>query len=452
MNEPQLHYHSIDKLAPNPRNACVHSPSQIRKIADCINRFGFNSTVKIDGNNMILAGHGRVEAAKLLGLDTVPTLRLNHLSKSEARAYALADNRLAELAGLDKEILAIEFKELMELELDFDLTITGYEIPEIDFTIQSLESKQAKEEGQLHIDTTEPVVSRLGDHWILGEHSILNGDARQMDSYAQLVGSDKAQIIVTDPPFNLSINGHVSGKGMTKHEEFIMASGEMSDEDFFAFLKHVFSLLVQFSINGSLHYVFMDWRHIGGTLHVGERVYTSLKNMCVWNKSNGGMGSFYRSKHELVPIFKNGDAPHVNNVELGRHGRYRTNVWDYAGVNTFKDGRQEELQMHPTVKPVAMIADAILDASHRGHIVLDPFCGSGSTILAAEQTGRRARCLELSPRYVDVSVRRWQEATGQGATLAENGKSFDEMSLERANEPSSMPTARGDKEASHGKA
>jgi len=234
-------------------------------------------------------------------------------------------------------------------------------------------------------------------------------------------------MVFTDPPYNVPVNGHICGLGKVQHEEFIMASGEMSEADFTDFLTRVAMNLAAFSVDGSIHYICMDWRHIVELSAAGRSAYSELKNLVVWNKDNGGMGAFYRSKHEFVFVFKNGTAAHINNFSLGQHGRYRTNVWDYAGVNTLKADRDEELAMHPTVKPVEMVADAIRDCSRRGGVILDAFSGSGTTIMAAEQTGRRARAIELDPRYVDVAVRRWQKATGGTATLAGSGTTFDDL-------------------------
>ena len=253
------------------------------------------------------------------------------------------------------------------------------------------------------------------------------GDATDPEVYRILLNGEKAQMVFTDPPYNVPVNGHICGLGKVQHGEFVMASGEMSEEEFVRFLTDVTANLAAFSCDGSIHYVCMDWRHLGELLAAGRASYSELKNLVVWNKDNGGMGAFYRSKHELVFVFKNGSGPHINNFELGQHGRYRTNVWDYAGVNSLKSERAEELAMHPTVKPVAMVADAMRDCSRRGGIVLDAFSGSGTTIMAAEQTGRRGRAIELDPRYVDVAIRRWQKVTGGKAVKVSSGVSFDDL-------------------------
>lgn len=408
----------INTLKPYSNNARTHSPKQIKQIADSIKTFGFNNPVLIDKHNTIIAGHGRVLAAQELKLNTVPTLCLDHLTEAQKKAYILADNRIAEQAGWDKDILAIELQNLIVGELDFDVTITGFSMPEIDILLD-VEAPDADDDLPEENVSSKPV-TQLGDVWQLGKHRILCGDALQIESYQKLMGEEKAQMIFTDPPYNVPVQGHICGNGKVKHEEFAMASGEMSQSQFTQFLQQNFTLLAEYSLDGAIHFICMDWRHMGELLSAGHAIYSELKNVCVWNKNNGGMGSLYRSKHEMVFVFKHGKAAHINNVELGSHGRYRTNVWDYAGVC----GKTDELAMHPTVKPVAMIADALLDCSHRGDIILDAFGGSGSTLIAAERVGRKARLLELNPKYVDVTIRRWQERTGEDAIHIPSGRTF----------------------------
>lgn len=424
----QIELMAVKNLRPYARNSRTHSQKQIRQIARSIERFGFCNPVLVDDQLQIIAGHGRVEAAKLLKKEVVPVVRLSHLSEAEKRAYVLADNRLAEKAGWDREILAIELQALVDE--GFEIEQTGFEMAEVDLILE--EAQEAAPASQSAEDqVTLPAegalaCSRLDDLWCLGNHRLLCADARESAAYQTLMQGEKAELVFTDPPYNVEIDGHVSGLGKVKHREFEMASGEMTRSEFTNFLTAVFTQLVANSTNGSIHGIFMDWRHMEEMLVAG-RVYSEMKNLCVWNKTNAGMGSFYRSKHELIFMFKNGTAAHINNFELGQHGRYRTNVWDYAGVNTFKEGRLEELVMHPTVKPVALIADAMKDCSHRRGLVLDPFLGSGTTLIAAERTGRRARTIEIDPLYVDVAVRRWQAYTGKDATLSATGETFDEV-------------------------
>jgi len=420
---------SIDALRPNPRNARTHTRRQIKKIAASIDRFGFVNPVLIDADGGIIAGHGRVEAARQLGLTSVPALRVEHLSEADKRAYILADNRLAEDAGWDEEMLAIELQGLIDLDVSIELT--GFELSEVDQIIEKQGRGQASPQDPvdelLSVQTDIPAVTQPGDLWELGSHRLLCADATKTGSYETLLDGDLASLIFTDPPYNVPIAGHVSGLGKAKHREFAMASGEMSRGDFTAFLETVFGHMAEHSTDGSIHFVCMDWRHIGETLAAGEATYAELKNLCVWAKTNGGMGSFYRSRHELVFVFKNGTAPHINTFELGQTGRYRTNVWEYPGVNSFGSDRDDALEMHPTVKPVALVADALKDCSKRRQIVLDPFGGSGTTLIAAEQTGRRARLLELDPHYCDTILRRWQKLTGKHAQHAASGKRFDTL-------------------------
>lgn len=419
-------------LKPYAGNARTHSPKQIRQIAESIRKFGFNNPVLVDDENQIIAGHGRVEAAKFLELKTVPAMRLSHLSDAETRAYILADNRLAEKAGWDSEMLAIELQGL--IDLGFDVSLTGFEPAEVDIIIDDIAGEGQQPEDSLPEETDSPPISRPGDMWVLGKHVLVCGDATDPAAYKHLMGNEKADFVFTDPPYNVVIDGHVSGLGRIKHREFAMASGEMSQSEFTTFLSRTYALLCQHTVDGSIHQICMDWRHMREMLQAGYDNYSELKNVCIWNKTNAGMGSFYRSKHEMIFVWKNGSSAHINNFELGQHGRYRTNVWDYDGVNTMKAGRMDELAMHPTVKPVAMVADAIRDCSKRGSIVLDPFCGSGTILIAAEKTGRKVRTIELDPRYVDGAIRRWEKYTGKTAVLAPLDEPFDEVCEARLRE------------------
>lgn len=423
----------IAELSQNPRNARTHSHRQIRQIADSIEAFGFNNPVLIDEEGVIIAGHGRVAAAKLLGLDEVPTVCLSHMSEAEKRAYVIADNKLAEKAGWDREILAIEFETLYELAPELDLTLTGFEIAEIDLLFQGDDEEQkldALDEVPPQ-DPDAPVVARVGDLWQLGSHRVLCADATDEAAYHRLLEGEPAQMVFTDPPYNVPIAGHVSGLGRVRHAEFPMATGEMTEDEFADFLRSVLARAAHHSSDGAIVFVCMDWRHIWELLAAGRSVGLTLKNLCVWAKTNAGMGSFYRSQHEFIAVFKIGTAPHINSFELGQHGRRRTNVWTYPGVNTFGRGRDAALAMHPTVKPVALVADAIRDCSKRNGLILDPFLGSGTTVIAAELSGRRAYGMELDPRYVDVLIARWQRMTGQAAILAATGHTFAQMAMER---------------------
>lgn len=425
-----------DKLRPWAANARTHSKKQLRQIADSIRTFGFTNPVLIDEERRILAGHGRAEAARMLGLNSVPCRRIEQMTPEQKRAYVIADNKLALNANWDEEMLATELQGLLNADLDFDIGVLGFSIPEIDGLIEDL----APEDDDNPVDDDLPeiadgfAVTRLGDVWQLGPHRLICGDALEPATYKALLGCERAQMVFTDPPYNVPIDGHVGGSGAIRHREFIMASGEMTPAAFTSFLETAFHNMTTVSNDGAIHFVCMDWRHMQEILAAGKAAYTELKNLIIWSKDNGGMGTFYRSRHELVFAFKHGNGPHINSFELGQHGRYRTNVWEYRGVNTLKAGRMDELGMHPTVKPVAMIADAIKDVSGRGDIVLDPFGGSGSTLIAAHRTGRRARLIELDPLYVDCIIRRWQTYACDDGVLVATGEPFDAVAETRATE------------------
>jgi DNA modification methylase len=425
-------YQDVGTLKPRTTNPRTHSKKQIAQIASAIRRFGFTNPVLVDDANGIIAGHGRVEAAKAAGLDQVPTVRLSAMSEAEIRAYVIADNRLAENAGWDRALLGLELQYLTDLDIDFDVTVTGFELPEIDLLIGELSlADNDNDAADAIVEVAAgPAITRPGDVWQIGHHRLICGDSTKAETYQQLLGDARAQMVFTDPPYNVPISGHVGGLGAIQHREFAMASGEMSQVEFTAFLQSVFSHLATYSVDGAIHFQCMDWRHCPEVMAAGAAAYTELKNICVWAKNNGGMGSLYRSQHEFVFVFKSGTAPHINNVELGRHGRYRTNVWSYTGVNSFGEDRGD-LSLHPTVKPVAMVADAIMDCSHRKGIVLDAFVGSGTTLIAAEKTGRRGYGIEIDPQYCDVAIRRLGVVCGLDAVLKATGQRFGEVEAER---------------------
>ena len=397
-------YQAPDSLIPDPRNARTHPKRQIDQIVASIRGFGFTNPILIDPGNKVIAGHGRLRAAKALDLVEVPTIVLTGLSDTQKRALRLADNKIALGAGWDLDLLKVEIAELVVL--DVDLSVTGFSTGEIDVVLEDAPDPDDDVIPALP-DTprTQP-----GDIWILGEHRVGCGDGRDLAFLRSVIGEKPIDAAFLDPPYNVRINGHANAKG--RHREFAMASGEMTDADFQTFLRETLGACAAVSLDGAVHFVCMDWRHMAPVMAVGEEVYGSLLNLCVWNKSNAGMGSLYRSKHELVFVYKVGSAPHVNAVELGKHGRNRTNVWDYASVNSLAGSRREDLALHPTVKPTALVGDAIQDVTTRGALVLDTFLGSGTTLIAAERTGRRFRGLDIDPAYVDVAVERWAAMTG----------------------------------------
>ncbi len=436
MADLQIEYRKIDSLKPWAKNARTHSCKQLRQIAASIELFGFTNPVLVDEAGSILAGHGRVEACKLIGIGSVPCVRLSTMTPTQKRAYVIADNKLALNAGWDEDVLAEELQGLLADDSDFDLTLTGFSIAEVDNLI---EGTSVTEPGDPADDfdlagKDVPHRCRLGDIWQLGRHRLICGDALDERTVGSLMDGALARMVFTDPPYNVPIDGHVSGLGKVKHREFSQASGEMSREEFTAFLMTAFHNQARHTVPGSIHFVCMDWRHIQEITTAGKAAYHELKNMIVWVKDNGGMGTFYRSRHELIFAFKKDDAPHINSFELGQHGRYRTNVWQYKGVNTLKAGRMDELAMHPTVKPVQMIADAIKDVSGRRDIVLDLFGGSGSTLIAAEKTGRTAYICELDPAYCDRILLRYEVYAKDDAVLVACGPNGNMTELREAAE------------------
>jgi ParB/RepB/Spo0J family partition protein len=422
----------IDSIIPNPSNPRKHSPQQLRAIARSIEKFGFATPIGVDRENKIIFGHGRLEAARLCGHKDVPVVRLKHLTEEQAKALMLADNKLTEGSRWDERQLAVVLNDL-KIELNFEIEVPGFEPPEIDRLLRTLDPPDELMEAADEFEVAEgQPISRLGDSWSLGRHRLFCGNALESTSYDALLTGEEAAAIFTDPPYNVPVNGHVTGKGRRKHREFAMAAGEMTREAFTRFLRDALRMAVSHSVENATLFACMDWRHVVEIAGAIREIGCQLLNLCVWVKTNGGMGSLYRSQHELVFAFCREGAARTNNVQLGKFGRNRTNVWNYPGMNSFPPrGRTRGLDYHPTVKPIAMVADAILDVTPRGGIVLDPFSGSGTTILAAEKTGRRGYGMDLDPRYVDTTIERWQRMTGQAAVHA-SGKTFEEIRAERS--------------------
>jgi DNA modification methylase len=425
----QIKYLPTDEVTLNPKNPRVHSKKQIRQLAESIKKLDFNFPIAINANKEVIAGNGRLQAAQFLGLPTVPTVLLDHLTPAQQIAFAIIDNKLTENSKWNESLLAEQIKFLSEVDLTIDLTSIGFEVGEIDIILETGNPRDKDAAESLpEIRATAPV-SKPGDVWLLDHHRVLCGNCLDENSFLCLMQNQKAAMVFVDPPYNVPIQGHVGGLGSIKHREFAMGAGEMTTEQFTAFLAQGLGLLTRFSRDGSIHYVCGDWRHQREFLDAGERVYSELKNLCIWAKDNAGMGTFYRSQHELIYVFKSGHAPHRNNFELGQFGRYRTNLWSYGGGNSFSRNTVEGnlLEFHPTVKPVALIGDAVMDVSCRGEIVVDSFLGSGSTLIACERTGRICYGMEIDPLYVDTIIRRWQAFTGLTARHAESGMTFNQL-------------------------
>jgi DNA modification methylase len=429
-----IEYQPIASLAAYDKNPRRHPEKQIVNLMASISEFGFALPVLVDAERTIIVGHARIEAARRLGIAEVPVLVAGNWSKAQVRAYRLADNRLAELATWDDELLSIELSALIEID-EVPIDLLGWETAEIDLIVDG-EGKSINSADPADEIPEPPAVpvSRTGDLWLLGSHRLLCASSLESVAWQLLMDGRLGAMAFTDAPYNVPVSGHVCGLGKIQHAEFAMASGEMSRAEFTTFLSDAVKQMAGNVRDGAVIDLCMDWRHLPELLSAIEANDLALLNLCVWNKSNGGMGSLYRSKHELVLIAKKGKAPHTNNVELGKHGRYRTNVWDYAGVNSFGKGRMEDLTDHPTVKPVALVADAIRDVTRPGEIVLDAFMGSGTTILAAERAKRIAYGIEIEPGYVDVAIRRWSGMTSQEAVLEETGETFEEVAMRRAGE------------------
>jgi 16S rRNA G966 N2-methylase RsmD len=445
-----IDYRPIDLLKRYENNPRKHPEKQLVKLAGSISQFGFTIPVLLDEHDTIIAGEARVEAAKRVGIKEVPVLVAHHWSAAQVRAYRLADNKLASMGQWDTRTLAVELAAIIEFD-ETPIEILGWDTAEIDVILEDAELEQDSGAGSDPADEqpeppTDPV-SRTGDLWLLGPHRLLCGSSLDTGNWSLLLDSQTAAMVFTDPPYNVPVSGHVCGLGKVQHDEFAMASGEMTPFEFTAFLADFLGKMLPHLKDGAVLDVCMDHRHMGELISAIAANDLTHLNLCIFNKANGGMGSLYRSKHELVFIAKKGKAPHTNNVALGKHGRYRTNVWDYAGVNSFGKSRMENLADHPTVKPVALVADAIRDVTHSGEIVLDAFMGSGTTILGAERTKRKAFGIEIEPKYIDVAIRRWEAMSGERAVLAITGQSFADVAVERAEHTSTGEVASASEQA-----
>jgi len=429
MSDLKIENIAIGEIHPYAKNAKNHPEKQIQQTAESIKHYGFNNPLILDENNEVIAGHGRLDAAKVIGLDTVPVIRLSHLTEVQKRAYRLADNKIASNGGWNEGLLRLEISELETICDDLDISITGFDDIEID-VLMNPEQKDAdpKVNNVPYISESE-IVSKVGDIWNIGEHRIICGNALDDLVFEKLMQGKLADLIESDPPWNIPARA-IGGNGKIKHADFKMAAGEMSESEFTQFLIDNFKLCSKYSTKRALCYHWIDFRHISEIMSAGKQAYDSLINLCVWTKHNAGLGSFYRSQHELCFVFCNGKESHVNNVELGRHGRYRSNVWSYPGVGGFGKNKND-LKYHPTVKNFSMIKDLILDASSRGDLVLDTFLGSGTTLIAAHQAKRICYGIELEPLYIDTAIRRFKELFGIDAIRESDGKTYTELLAEK---------------------
>lgn len=425
----QVEHVPIGSLKPNPKNAKKHPQKQIELLAANIRKFGITQPIVVDEGEVLLCGHARLAACKLVGVQTVPIIRLTHLSSQEKKALAIADNRLPEMGDWDVEILREDLKELTEptVDLGFDFEITGFDSVDVDALIGPETKKEKDDPADVPppLEDRVPAITQPGDVWLLGQHVLLCGDARSATAYKDLMNGSVARLVITDPPYNVKIAGNVTKRRDVP--EFRMASGEMTEEDYTKFLGTVLGHIADHAERGAVFYVCIDHAHLPELLAAAKPIFGPHKNLAVWVKSNFGLGSFYRSQHELITIFVLPGAPPINNFGLGKRGRVRTNVWNYPGLNAFSADRAALLAMHPTIKPVAMVADAIRDCSNRNDVILDPFGGSGTTLIACEKVGRKARLIELDPHYCDVIVRRFEKFTSEPGRLAATGARFAEV-------------------------
>ena len=363
-------------------------------------------------------------------MEKVPCVRLEYLSEPQKTALAIADNRLADLSEFDPQALAAQLAELCAI--DFPIDLTGFETPEVDVLLAGPNIKAADPaDNFVGSNPDARPVSQVGDLWLLGRHQMLAANALEPSAYEQLLGGRRAEMVFTDPPDHLGMQQHLWRSGHSKDDGLAKATVETDAPGFEHFLSTYMAHLVRCSVNGSIHFHCMDWRHLSEILGAGAVHYSELKALCVWNKTNDRKGLLYRSKHQLVMVYKNGTAPNIDNLKGGRQGRCRADVWDFADAHALRSDPDGDRALHPTVKPVSLVAEAIRDCSKRGGLVLDPFAGSGTTILAAERTGRKAAAIEIDPAYVDTAIRRWQKLTGGKAVLAGDGRSFEEIEAAR---------------------
>jgi len=405
---------AIKDISSEGRKTRKLDPAHIQETMTSIQTLGFCAPILIGKESEMIDGAVRVEACRRLGFERIPCIRLEHLSKGEQRVLRLAINRLSETGEWNLTELKLEFAEL--IVLDEPLEIAGFSLDEIDHVILD-DDVTPPEAAALEPEAGAEPQAKFGDIYLLGPHRLICGDATDPAMIKALMGDStqgSVRVVLTDEPYNVPIAGHVTHG---EHREFAMASGEMTDEEFQSFNQKWMAACLPYVMDGGLLATFIDWRGIAHAHAAATDIGLKQLNLIVWSKTNGGMGSLYRSQHELLPIYKKGTAPHINNVNLGKRGRYRTNVWTYPGASSLGSDARKGLNFHPTVKPTAMLEDALLDITNRGDIVIDPFLGSGSTLIAAHRTGRICYGVELDPRYVDLIVHRYEKLTGEKAQL-----------------------------------
>ncbi len=420
----------IGRLQPSKGHAQIHSAAKEAALSRSIRKFGVIEPILVDQDFTIISGVARWRACRNLGVAEVPVIAVGHLTPIEVRALRLAMGRFPEWAAWDHDCLRVELPAIVAELPDLAMEEIGFSVQEFDGLIAVARESGDDPADDVAAESTPPV-SRIGDLWQLGPHLVLCGNALAPESYDRLLGSTAIRLLLTDPPYNVPVNGHVT-KRIGKFAEFAMASGELSEPQFQGFLRTVFRQVARVSIGGAIGFIFIDWRHARLMQEAADGVLFEFKNHIVWVKASPALGSFYRSQHEFVLVYKIAEGDHVNNFGLGQHGRTRSNVWHYAGMSSFGSGRSEALELHATPKPVAMLVDAILDCSNPNDLILDPFGGSGSTLIAADRSRRRARLIEISPTYVDTIIRRWEQFSGERAVLVGSNQSFLKVAELRA--------------------
>ncbi len=430
VNASQIMRVPVGRVRPSPHHARIHSPEKLTALSAAIRRYGTIDPIIVDQDYTIISGMARWMVCRELGIAEVPVIFIEHLSPIEVRALRIAMGRFPEWATWDRDQLRIELPEIVATLPELAMEEIGFSIQEVDRLIAIPDQHEPDPADDIPPEPSAPPISMSGDIWKLDQHLVLCGDALEADSYNRLLDNTAVRLVLTDPPYNVPVNGHVT-KRIGKFDEFAMASGELTPDQFSQFLRRAFGLIARVSLDGAIAFIFIDWRHARLLQEAADGVLFELKNHIVWVKNAPALGSFYRSQHEFVLVYKIAEGKHVNNFALGQHGRTRTNVWHYAGMSSFGTGREEALALHATPKPIAMLVDAILDCSHPGDLVLDPFGGSGSTLIAAERARRRARLIEISPTYVDTIVRRWERFSGEHAVLLGTNQSFTEVAQTR---------------------